>query len=149
MPLLTSLAASLGSRGKAPDLIKIMATGGGLTPGTDSLALQFSDEELSFVVSEAAKYGLPVAAHAHSPAAIEACALAGVRTIEHASFVERGAIRAEEGMLAGLAARGAIAVPTCIPAVNAVREGRTLGLAREIGLHPKNFSLAGARWCAP
>jgi imidazolonepropionase-like amidohydrolase len=126
------------------DLIKIMATGGGLTPGTDSLALQFSEQELSSVVSEAAKYGLPVAAHAHSPAAIEACALAGVRTIEHASFVERGAIHAEEGMLAALAARGAIAVPTCIPAVNAVREGRTLGLAREIGLSSEEF-LAGRR----
>jgi len=124
---------------RGADFIKIMATGGGLTPGTDSLALQFAVGELSFIVSEAAKHGLPVAAHAHSPAAIEACAAAGVRTIEHASFVTREGINADNAILTRLAERKAVAVPTCIPAVNAVHEGRTLGLARELGLTSQQF----------
>ena len=130
--------------GRGADFIKIMATGGGLTPGTDSLALQFTAVELAFIVSEAAKRGLPVAAHAHSPASIEACAAAGVRTIEHATFVTREAVHADSAILTRLAERNAIAVPTCIPAVNAVREGRTLGLARELGLTSEEF-LAGRR----
>ncbi len=130
--------------GRGADFIKIMATGGGLTPGTDSLALQFAAGELSFIVSEAAKHGLPVAAHAHSPTAIEACAAAGVRTIEHASFVTREAVHADGAILKRLAEQKVIAVPTCIPAVNAVREGRTLGLARELGLTSEQF-LTGRR----
>ncbi len=135
--------AELAARGA--NWIKIMATGGGLTPGTDSLELQFNTEDISFAVAEAAKYGLPVAAHAHSPAAIDVCAAAGVRTIEHASFVTRGAVHADRGILERLAERRSIAVPTCIPAVIAVREGRTLGLARELGLTSNSFSPAAAK----
>ena len=35
------------------DFIKVMATGGGLTPGTHSMALQFAVEDLALIVSEA------------------------------------------------------------------------------------------------
>ena len=147
---IASRIAELAGRGA--NFIKIMATGGGLTPGTDSLALQFTSDELAFIVSEAAKHGLPVAAHAHSPAAIKSCAAAGVRTIEHATFVTREVVHADGAILARLAgSEKVIAVPTCIPAVNAVRDGRTLGLARELRPHVgKIFSTSTARgWCAP
>ena len=129
--------SELAARGA--DFIKVMATGGGLTPGTDSLALQFTGEELSFIVKAATRHGLPVAAHAHSPASIQACADAGVRTIEHASFVTREGVRAEDAIVERLVARNAICVPTNIPAFNAVREGRTLGLARELGITSDQF----------
>lgn len=124
---------------RGADFIKVMATGGGLTPGTDSLALQFPEEELAFIVSEAARRSLYVAAHAHSPVSIRACLDAGVRTIEHASFVSGEGIHAEPAILAAMSRQKALAVPTNIPAVNAVREGRTLGLARELGLTSEQF----------
>jgi len=90
-------------------------------------------------VAEARRYGLPVAAHAHSPGAIQACAEAGVRTIEHASFVASDAIHAEGALLARIVEKQATCVPTEIPAVLAFREGRTLGLARELGLTSQQF----------
>jgi imidazolonepropionase-like amidohydrolase len=126
------------------DFIKVMATGGGLTPGTNSLALQFSDEDLAFMVAEAAKHGLYVAAHAHSPQSIRTCADAGVRTVEHATFVSSQGIAVDRDALEAMFRHCAIAVPTNIPAHHAVREGRTLGLAREIGLGSEEF-LAGRR----
>ena len=126
------------------DFIKIMATGGGLTPGTDSLKLQFTVDDLAFMVAEANRRGLYVAAHAHSPEAIRACVSAGIRSIEHATFVHRGAIAADSHTLQLMSKHRAIAVPTCIPAVIATRAGRTLGLAKEIGLTSEEF-LEGRR----
>jgi imidazolonepropionase-like amidohydrolase len=117
---------------RGADFVKVMATGGGLTPGTNSLALQFSREDLEFIVSEAARHNLYVAAHAHSSEAIQTCVEAGVRTIEHASFVKSEALTA-------ISSTRAIVVPTNIPAANAVRVGRTLGLAREVGLSSDEF----------
>lgn len=136
------MIAGLVTRGA--DFIKVMATGGGLTPGTDSLALQFSAGELAFLVAEAAKTGRYVAAHAHSPESIRVCAEAGVRTIEHASFVASGSVAADGTTLEVMSRRNAIAVPTNIPAVHATRAGRRLGLAQQIGLTSEQF-LEGRR----
>jgi imidazolonepropionase-like amidohydrolase len=130
--------------GQGADFIKIMATGGGLTPGTDSLKLQFTAGDLAFMVSEANGRGLYVAAHAHSPEAIRACVEAGIRSIEHATFVHRGAIAADGDTLRAMSKLRVIAVPTGIPAVIATRAGRTLGLAKEIGLTSQEF-LEGRR----
>ncbi|MGW4524272.1 amidohydrolase family protein [Amycolatopsis sp. NPDC004378] len=70
------------------DVIKVMASGGQITEGgADMWESQFSERELSVVVSHAASYGLPVAAHAHGADAIEAAVSAGVSTIEHCSFL--------------------------------------------------------------
>ena len=68
------------------DLIKIFATGGNLTPGTDPFAPQFEEEELAACVDEAAASGLAVAAHAHAPEGIRRAAAARVSTIEHCFF---------------------------------------------------------------
>ena len=132
----------LVSRGA--DFIKVMATGGGLTPGTDSLARQFTAEELSSIVADAGKLNRYVAAHAHSAESIRVCVETGVRTIEHASFVASGAIAADQPTLESMSLRKVVAVPTNIPAVHAIRAGRTLGLARQIGLSSDEF-LEGRR----
>ncbi|HYE45558.1 MAG TPA: amidohydrolase family protein, partial [Caulobacter sp.] len=55
------------------DVVKIMASGGVMSPGTDVLAGQFTLEELRAVVEEAHALGLPVTAHAHPLTAVEAC----------------------------------------------------------------------------
>lgn len=69
------------------DLIKVMASGGALTPGGPSMwEPQFSSAQLRLIVQEASRHGLPVAAHAHGTETIGQCVDAGVRTIEHCSW---------------------------------------------------------------
>lgn len=69
------------------DVIKVMASGGNLTPGSRPEAPQYSIEELHALVDEAHRLGLPVAAHAHGAAAIIDAVASGVDTLEHASFM--------------------------------------------------------------
>jgi len=71
------------------DVIKVMATGGNLTPGSDPVAAQFDEAVLSALVIAAATHGLRVAAHCHGTAGIRNAARAGVTTVEHCSW--RGA----------------------------------------------------------
>ena len=48
------------------DVVKIMASGGVNTAGSDAAAPQFGVDDLRVVVDEAHRLGLPVTAHAHS-----------------------------------------------------------------------------------
>ena len=73
------------------DFLKVMATGAYMNPGGVPGAVQYNLEELKVIVEEADKLGLRVAAHAHGTQGIINAALAGVKTIEHGSFLdERG-----------------------------------------------------------
>ena len=69
------------------DLIKVMATGGRLTPGSTAADAQFEQHDLSAIVSMAHDAGMPVAAHCHGTEGIRRAAEAGVDTIEHCSWV--------------------------------------------------------------
>jgi len=69
------------------DLIKVMASGGRMTRGSDPSRAQFDLETLKGIVAMASAHKLPVAAHCHGTEAIEFAARAGVRTIEHCSWV--------------------------------------------------------------
>lgn len=69
------------------DLIKVMASGGTMTAGSDPRKAQFDVETLTAIVAEANAHGLPVAAHCHGTEGIEVAARAGVTTIEHCSWV--------------------------------------------------------------
>ncbi|HEY3942255.1 MAG TPA: amidohydrolase family protein [Acidimicrobiales bacterium] len=69
------------------DCLKIMATGGGMTPvGPPTWKAQFSVDEIKVVVEEARMRDKHIAAHAHGTAGIRNAAEAGVTTIEHCSF---------------------------------------------------------------
>ncbi len=70
------------------DLIKIMATGAVFTPGTAPGAAEFTEDEIRAAVEEAARAGTFVAAHAHGAEGIKNAVRAGVRTIEHGSFLD-------------------------------------------------------------
>jgi imidazolonepropionase-like amidohydrolase len=67
------------------DVIKVMASGGMLTEGTDVAGTQFSAGELRVVVEEAHRHGLPVTAHAHALSAVRDAVAARVDGIEHCS----------------------------------------------------------------
>ena len=69
------------------DLIKVMATGGRMTRGSTPLEPQFDLATLTAIVASAQSHQLQVAAHCHGTAGIELAAQAGVKTIEHCSWV--------------------------------------------------------------
>ncbi len=68
------------------DLVKLVLTGGNLTPGTDPSSAQFTLDEVRAVTKRARAHRLRVAAHAHGLAGIELAVEAGVDTIEHCSW---------------------------------------------------------------
>ncbi|MEV4648319.1 amidohydrolase family protein [Saccharopolyspora sp. NPDC049357] len=79
------------SADRGADLIKIMASGGQITPTSPPMwASQFTGEQLHLAVSEARSAGLPVAAHAHGTEAIAEAVDAGVSTVEHCTWMTGG-----------------------------------------------------------
>ena len=87
------------------DVIKVMASGGMTTAGTDVLGTQFSDDDLTFLVHEAHRHGLPVTAHAHSLPAVEQALAAGVDGLEHASCLTADGFAVPDAVLDLLAER--------------------------------------------
>jgi imidazolonepropionase-like amidohydrolase len=69
------------------DCLKVMATGGNLTPvGPKPWIAQFNADQIRVAVQEASMRGKHVAAHAHGVDGIRCAVEAGVDTIEHCSF---------------------------------------------------------------
>jgi len=94
------------------DWIKVMATGGNMTPRTYPTSAQFTVEELTAVVDEAHRLRRKVAAHAHGVPGIRAAALAGVDTVEHCSFTTADGIQLDTEVSALLAERDIAISPT-------------------------------------
>jgi imidazolonepropionase-like amidohydrolase len=69
------------------DCIKLIATGGVMTPSVEPGAQQLTLEELRAGVDEAHKAGRTTAAHAHGADGIRAAVLAGIDSVEHGSFM--------------------------------------------------------------
>lgn len=87
------------------DWIKLLVTGSFQAVGDDPRNVSFSPEELRAAVEEADRHGVPVAAHAHAPEGIKQAVAAGVRSIEHGTYIDDEAIRM-------MAKAGTFLVPT-------------------------------------
>ena len=74
------------------DFVKILATGAMLSTGIAPGAQQYSDEEIRAAVVEARRWGKQVAAHAHGADGIKAAIRAGVRTVDHGSYLDDEAV---------------------------------------------------------
>jgi imidazolonepropionase-like amidohydrolase len=95
---------------RGADIIKVMASGGANTPGTDVMRPQFTTAELQLIVDRAHAAGVAVTAHAHGTPAVEQAVAVGVDGIEHCSCVtDRGFGQVSEETVATLA-RSCIAV---------------------------------------
>jgi imidazolonepropionase-like amidohydrolase len=127
------------------DLIKVMSTGGFMTPGSAPWYAQFSTEQLAVVVEEARRVDMPVAAHAHGIEGIRRAAEAGVTTLEHCSFVtETNERQFNEALGAMIAERGIFVCPTAN--VNAPYVAKLTGMS--VGQHIKPLHDLGVRLIA-
>jgi imidazolonepropionase-like amidohydrolase len=94
------------------DVIKIMATGGNMTRGTNPLMPQFTVTEIAAAVEEAHRLGRRVTAHAHGASGIARAVEAGVDGLEHCTFQVEGGIHAEQELIEKVAAQGIAVCPT-------------------------------------
>jgi imidazolonepropionase-like amidohydrolase len=93
------------------DFIKVCATGGGMTPGSNVGRAQYGEEDLRAIAEDAHRLGRHVAAHAHGTEGLARAVSAGIDTIEHVSWLDasgRGQAF-DEGVAREMAARGTFA----------------------------------------
>jgi imidazolonepropionase-like amidohydrolase len=120
--------------------LKIMATGGRMTPGTDIGRAQYTADEIRVAVEEACRARVTIAAHALGTAGIRNATEAGVNTIEHCNWLTPdGRVELDEAVAVRMAERGTAVVPTLVPlarsaaalreqVVSSVRRIRELGV---------------------
>ncbi len=70
------------------DFIKLMATGAVIAEGAQPGVSEYTEQEIRAAVEEAAKAGTYVIAHAHGAEGIKNAVRAGVRSIEHGSYLD-------------------------------------------------------------
>ncbi len=119
--------------GRGVNVIKIMATERSGLPQTDPLKRMFTDEELAAAADEAKKAGLAVAADAHGDEGAAAAVRAGVRSIEHGTYLS-------DRTLTEMKERGTYLVPTL---------SFTTGYAAAGGPESSPVVMARARAMAP
>ncbi|WP_326565659.1 amidohydrolase family protein [Amycolatopsis rhabdoformis] len=94
------------------DLIKVMTTGGFMTPGSHPSEARYTTAELTALVAEAHAHGLPVTTHALGVEGIDRAVAAGVDCIEHCGWVTRTGTRFDPALAARLVAAGIAVSPT-------------------------------------
>ena len=120
--------------------VKLMASGGGLTPGTDPSEADLPLELICAAAEAAHANGVHVAAHCHATESIRRAIGAGVDTIEHVSFVEPpGQYRYDEEISCHIRDRGIVVSPTVIGALRTAQRVRQSGRS----LNPKDLGAIG------
>ena len=106
---------------KGAHAIKIMASGGVTSPTDPLLGLQYSESEIRAAVEEAEHRGTYVLAHVYSDEAISRALKCGVRSIEHANFIESNTAEFAERS-------GAFVIPTLVTYQAMIDRGEEIGL---------------------
>lgn len=127
------------------DVIKVMGSGGALTPGTDVTRCQFTSEELRLVVDTAHEGGLPVTVHAHALAAVEQALDAGADGIEHCSCVTTEGVVITDDLLGRLARLGVTVCPTLGKTPEGIPPPRVRELMARFGFNWEQRQQAAAR----
>lgn len=98
------------------NVIKTRGTERAGLPNTDPRKQTYTEQQLAWIVDEATKGGVPVMAHAHGDEGAYAAVKAGVRSIEHGTYLS-------DSTLALMRQRGTFLVPTYITVVDLTRVG--------------------------
>ncbi len=131
------------------DQIKVMASGGAMSPADELSATQYAPEELRAAVEEAEAARTYVMAHAYNDESVRNCLEAGVRSIEHGNLIDEETARL-------ITQAGAYLVPTLITYEALSKEGKSYNVpedvirkideARELGIQALRFAReAGVR----
>jgi imidazolonepropionase-like amidohydrolase len=102
-------------------VVKVMATGGMMTPGQVAGQQQLGVDEMRAVVEVAGAAGVPVAAHSEGLEGTLAAIEAGVASIEHGHGLDADAIER-------MCARGVALVPTMLSDMAILRHGTGAGI---------------------
>jgi imidazolonepropionase-like amidohydrolase len=94
------------------DFIKVFATGGNSTPGTNALAAQYTAAEMCALTEEARRLGKRVASHAHGTPGVYTSIAARVTTIEHCTFLQPTGVQYEPEQGRRIADAGIYVCPT-------------------------------------
>jgi imidazolonepropionase-like amidohydrolase len=103
--------------------VKLMASGGVMSPNDPLESLQFTVEEMAAAVHEANAFGKYVMAHCHTSGAMNNALEAGVRSIEHGSILD-------ESTAKRMAAQQAFLVPTVVILEILARSGQVPEFSR-------------------
>ncbi len=106
------------------DQIKVMASGGAMSPADELSATQYSLGELRVAVEEANAAGTYVMAHAYNDASVRNCIESGIRSVEHGNLIDRQTARQ-------LAESDAYLVPTLVTYEMLSEEGLRYGVPKE------------------
>ncbi len=127
------------------DQIKVLTSGGVMSPSDEPTATGFAPDEIAAIVYEAHAAGKTVMAHAHATQGIKNAVSAGIESVEHGVYID-------EEACAEMARRGTYLVPTLSGLPWTVRRAEqdptsmpvyALRKARElIGLHQRAFRMA-------
>lgn len=101
--------------------IKIMASGGVLSPNDPLERCQYSEAEIRAIVEECERHGAYACAHCHAAQAIRRCVEFGVRTIEHGTLIDEETARF-------VAQNGAYVVPTMSVLSALMEDGVQMGM---------------------
>ncbi|MBB5118079.1 amidohydrolase [Streptomyces eurocidicus] len=91
------------------DVVKVMVTGGDLTPGSDPYRPQYGPAELRAAVREAHRHELPITAHAHAASGIAVAVAAGFDSIEHCFFLTDDGVHFDRRVLDEMVRAGVVA----------------------------------------
>ncbi|CAA9460605.1 MAG: Amidohydrolase [uncultured Rubrobacteraceae bacterium] len=131
------------------DQIKVMASGGAMSPADELSATQYALEELRAAVEEAEAARTYVMAHAYNDESVRNCLESGVRSIEHGNLIDEETARL-------IAQAGAYLVPTLVTYEALSEEGKSYNVpedvirkieeARELGIRALRYAYeAGVR----
>jgi imidazolonepropionase-like amidohydrolase len=110
--------------------LKLVVTGGGLTPGTRPGLTEIDDRVASSAVSMARSLGLKVVAHCHATSGMRLAVALGVDVIEHASFLgEDGEVSFDPDLARDIRDRGIHIGPTIVAATRTADRFRASGNA--------------------
>lgn len=109
---------------RGADQIKIMASGGAMSPADELDTVQYSLDELRAAVEEAENAGTYVMAHAYSSRAVTRCVEVGIRSVEHGNLIDETTAKL-------LAEKGTYLVPTLSTYERLYQDGARYGIPRE------------------
>ncbi len=114
--------------------VKLMASGGGLTPGTVPHEADLALELMKVAADMAHANGVQITAHCHATESVERAIEADLDMIEHVSYVEApGRYRYDAEITQRIKDRGIVVSPTVYGALQTARRFRQMGAAHNPG----------------